>query len=138
SWSGACAGQHATCSLGLLGGVTTHAAFKSTTPPPTGAPAPIASTGRPRESSAPGSSPLAAPSGPTETIALSQSSPSEAAIPAPTGSDQGIGNVNSTNPSGTDLTPIVLAIVIAGLLIGGGIVVAGFEIRRRGNSRSGD
>jgi hypothetical protein len=133
-WTGACAGQGSTCTIAsMTGPLTTNAvfAFGSPTAAPTKAPThpPGATAGPlptvagptlgPDLTPAPGDS-SGLPSATTEPLATSLASPS------PTG-----GPPVAAVGASVDLTPIVLAILGAGLLIAIAIAV-GLVYRRRG------
>jgi hypothetical protein len=130
SWTGGCVGQGSVCSLKVpLDGVSTNAVFAITatasppraTPRATAIPRATATTppgALPGASSAPNAS---ATDVPTVTV-LETGAPLASASSPP---------VDAAVATGSDSTPIVLAILGAGLLIAIGLGIVGFNLRRR-------
>ena len=144
-WTGACTGQPADCLIAVIGNTTTQALFSLPASPP---PSPAA-TLRPTGTRAPGST--APPAGASPSPGASVAGPLESgASPPPPASgavgDSPAASVASSSTTAipvqpaattTDLTPIVLAILVAGLLLAIGVAAAGFALqRRRGAPRS--
>lgn len=142
-WTGGCAGQDATCTFDVPASTTTtNAVFAFGTPPPTAGPTAKPTTPRPSTepghsltstpgvSSAPVVSSVPAPSNPTDTSPTS-------IVPAATttGTGPAAGSFAPIDPgntsAGSDLTPIALAILAAGVLIAGVLGVIGFALLRR-------
>ena len=160
-WTDACAAiKTVTCTLTMTGDRIVGATFADapTAPPPTAptATTPPAATPRPTSVRTPGPTPPSASSqassgaaspslgegasaGVSLPIGSSNASMDVAAASAGAGATPG----RSPDPSaaaavGTvDLTPVVFAILGAGLLIAAGIAIAGYEIRRRGRKPGG-
>jgi hypothetical protein len=143
-WTGACAGQGATCTIASIPAstTTTNAVFSFGTPtasPPAATTKPPA-TPRPSATLRSGASP-AAPS-PSQAGATPDPSQSDAPGLSQEPSPEGTATEPSVAPSGPpniipaatttgDMTPIVLAILGAGLLIAIGISIVGLALRRR-------
>ena len=151
-WTGACAGQGATCHLTVTGAISTMY-FLTIGSPPTATPAaptltPIVTprvTAKPTGTPTPGKTQVpnqGATSVPVPTDAAATSEPASAdpgaTLPGTTPEATGAPTPQATSAppvvpavAGTDLTPIALAILGAGLLIAIGIGVAAFALRRR-------
>jgi hypothetical protein len=150
-WSGACAGQTSVCHVTVTGLIDTTATFNLGLPPTASPPAPTPSatakatvkpTGTPRPGAT--ATPVATA---VPTIVASASAPTETGAPAtsmpetsPAPPSAGPSFAPATDPPatpvsapGSDLTPIALAILGAGLLIAVGIGFGAFVLRRRGS-----
>jgi hypothetical protein len=137
-WTGACAGQGATCSLNFPANQTTNAVFMFG-PPPT--PAASATTG-PKASKPPATTrPAATPATPSTSPGASstpaaETTPGDSAPPTSGGSTPASSPAPSDVPlvpaagSATDVGPIVLAILGAGLFIAAAIGLIGFRSRK--------
>jgi hypothetical protein len=148
-WSGACAGQDATCELTVTGPIDATATFNLGSPPTASPPAPTQPVATPKVTVKPASTPKAtAPAtaqpattvGPSETTGPTFSETAGATeaplATAPASAGAGETPAASAPPvvpvaGSTDLTPIALAILGAGLLIALGIGVAGYLLMRR-------
>lgn len=142
SWSGACAGQDATCDLTVTGASTSTATFAKAgsssappvpTAPPGATPNPAASSGA---TTAPAASTLPGASAPVGAATLE---PGASAIAVGSGASPSPATADATNAplpaaddaSGGSLVLLALAIVIAGVLIAIGLAV-GLRGRRPG------
>jgi hypothetical protein len=138
-WTGRCAGQPAVCGLVVeLTGNTTNAVFGFGSPPPTSAPTvkpstsprPTARTATPAPSkpaTTPGSTGPASTTGPGASAATAQTSPTVSIEPEASPTAAPVDPIST----GSDSTPIVLAILGAGLLIAIGLGFLGFSMRKR-------
>ena len=138
-WTGRCAGQPAACGLVVeLTGNTANAVFGFGSPPPTAAPT-VKPSASPRATLRP---PTAAPSAATITPGPAESTSSTE--PGPSATPAGASLTDTLEPgasptippvdvisTGSDATPIVLAILGAGLLIAIAIGAAVFALGRR-------
>ena len=156
-WTGSCAGQGTACHLTVTSPIDTTATFILGDPPTASPPAPtptataqatttatVRPTASPRATAAHTNSPSqAAPSGPAASDPADTEAPATAGEPtidatggpAPSNAPTSVVGteppIAPTGSSGFDLTPIVIAILGAGLLIAIGIGVAAFALRRR-------
>lgn len=136
SWSGACAGQDATCDLTVTSASTNTATFtkagQSAPPAPTLPPGATSNPGptagpsaAPAVTAEPGSSAPAGSEGPATAVPGSSASESESGAP---GTPSAPGATNAPLPTAGDTTGgstllIALAIVIAGVMIATGLAV---------------
>jgi hypothetical protein len=144
SWTGACFGQGAMCSLSMTTDRSTNAVFglQSATPPPTASPRPVSTphptpttTSSGSKSPAPGASGPGQPtpgSSPGSGLASPGSVDVSAAPGTSAGSGPGVPAVSTGTP--LDLTPVVLSILGAGLLVAIGIAVGAFILKRKARS----
>jgi hypothetical protein len=154
-WTGACAGQDATCSLTVTGPVTTTFFLTLGSPPTASPPAPTptataAATPRvtakptgtptPGKTARPTTGATTAPAPSSEPGSADPGSPDPGAslpVATPDASDGLTAPASTQGPAapavatGSDLTPIALAILGAGLLIAIGIGAAAFALRKR-------
>jgi len=129
AWSGAaCQNQGSTCALAMDATTSLDARFEraaTATPSPThqatATHTPLASP-----ATSPPGSVVPASAGPSAT-GSSSATPSALAIAA---------SPPVATTSSTDLTPVAIAIVIAAIVLGGGLAFVGVELRRRGGPRS--
>jgi|GEM_PF-4035223 hypothetical protein len=139
-WSGACAGQRATCTVAIVHDTATAATFGLAAASPNASVRPTArGSGAPPPTTPASAVTLATPSAQPESSASSTawtSSPESGAPPRPSPSAFGGGApVGVTSP--VDMTPIGIGIGIAGLLIALAIVAAGIAARRAGARAGG-
>jgi hypothetical protein len=138
AWTGACAGQGAVCSLTITADTSTNAVFGLASPAPT------ASTPTAKPSTPPPMATGPSPSGtPTVSEPAATESSEASAPPDPDGTSPAAAATAALEPTPVppageavrvapvDLSPIALAILGAGLLIGTGIAVAALVWRRR-------
>ena len=134
-WTGACAGKGSACGLTISGNLSTNAVFGFGTPPPTPGPSVAATPTRPSTTKTPVATASPASSGVATSMPTPASTPGASTESSTSGAT---GDLTPTSgpgvPTGTaagsDVTPIALAILGAGLLIALGLVGYGF-VRRR-------
>jgi hypothetical protein len=145
-WTGACAGQPKDCLIAIIGDTSTRAAFAlppaspRTSTPPTKTPGPVKTAG-PRITAGPGVT-----AGPGITAGPGGTAPPEDPNASPSVSE-GSGETIGPSPAasgldvapavaGSDVTPIALAILGAGLFIAIVLGVIGFVLIRRPGRRA--
>jgi Divergent InlB B-repeat domain len=137
-WTGACAGQDATCDLVVGGATTTNATFVlvgAPTPTPSAAATPRATKGPAAGTAAPppptAAPETATPDGSTDTASVGPSDSATAPASAAPTTDPSVPVVAR---AGSDLLPIVLAILGAGLFIAIAVGIVGFRMTRQPRS----
>ena len=151
SWTGPCAGQDATCDLKVRDSATIVATFLpvgATSPPATARPGSSAVPGTTASPTSPAPSPAASSPGPSESAVAATTQPSESPGGESAGPSAGairsdpppLGTASPTAPAvgtatGPDTMLIVVAIVVAGLLIGIGLALG---LRRRQPKPAGE
>ena len=132
-WTGACAGKGSGCGLVISGAVSTNAVFGFGTPPPTSGPTVAPTPTRPSATKKPGATGNPPASGVATSVPTPAATPDlSAAVPS------ALGYPTSTVPGATngtagssDITPIALAILGAGLLIALTVGLVGYALLRR-------
>jgi hypothetical protein len=130
-WTGLCVGQTAICSFAAPTTSSTNAVFMFGSPPASQAPptaGPTARSTRPPSLQPPSATPTP---GPIESLVDSPSATSAGTVAVPTAAATSPGSQAPAVAAGLDLTPIILAILGAGLIIAAGIGVAAFVLTRR-------